>query len=114
MIWWMRHSKAGKSLKLRLTDRRENKNNAMTTQSTSEQPAPAPVRVQPVVRVRAAWRDWCAGHVFLLEEYVPPRRVLWWTTKGRWENRTMATQSIVHAEEWCKHYGVKIEWDNGP
>lgn len=38
---------------LRLTDRRENKNNAMTTQSTSELPSLAPVRVQPVVSRRS-------------------------------------------------------------
>lgn len=36
-------------LTLRLTDRRKNKNNAMTTQKTMELNAPAPVRVQPIV-----------------------------------------------------------------
>lgn len=41
------------AITLRLTDRRANKNNAMTTQSTSELPAPAPVRVQPVVSRRS-------------------------------------------------------------
>jgi hypothetical protein len=60
------------------------------------------------------WRDWCAGRVFLLEEYRPPRRILWWTRPGEWVNCTIATQSILHAEEWCKHYGVPILWDDDP
>ena len=42
---------------LQLTDRRENRNEAMTTQSTSELPAPAPVRVQPVVRPPCVPKD---------------------------------------------------------
>jgi len=54
-------------LTLRVSHRREKKNNAMTTPKTSEPLTLAPVALQPVVRTRwknyAVWRQACPHNV---------------------------------------------------
>ena len=67
---------------------------------------------QKKIRVRAVWRDWCAGFVFVLEEYTPPRKILFWKTKGYWSKRTEETRCKLRANDWCAHYRVEIEWEN--
>lgn len=65
------------------------------------------------IRVRAEWRDHCAGVVYLLQEYHPPTWLRFLGAPSGWDTVTLFTTDVKRAQGWCAHYGVEIEYEAG-
>jgi len=86
----------------------------MTTQSTSEQPAPAPVRVQPVVRARYRVSDWINTNTMQ-----PVFGIQHNKERGKWVNCAVDGTALLYtkretAERHCRWLndpkGTAPEW----
>lgn len=60
------------------------------------------------IRVIKTWRDNSASFIYLLQEFVCAPRLCFWT-RGRWETKTLYTESLSKAQKWAEYYNVKIQ-----